>query len=321
MKKAPKVALGLVTLAAVLALIFWVKGRGTESTDDAQVEGHIVNIAARVPGQVQKVFVKDNQSVKKGDILVELDSTELDARVAGAKADLSAAESSLAAGQSDVALHHSKLRLADVELERARKLFAEGVLAKAELDAKSAEYDQSKANYEQAVARLGNVQKEGSVGAALARVQQAEAGLQLANVNLSYAKIVAPIDGIVSRRSVEEGQIVTPSTPLLALVGTGDVWVVANFKEDQLGDMKIGQAANVKIDGIRGKTFDAELSSFGAATGSKFALIPPDNASGNFVKVVQRIPVLLHFKALTPNDDSALALRPGMSAEVTVRTN
>lgn len=316
MKKAQKVAIGLVAFIVIGGGTMYVTSLGKETTDDAQIEAHIVNIAARVPGQVQKVLVTDNQEIKAGDPILELDKAELEARVIAAEADLSAARAGVEAGESDVSAALSRLKLAETELNRVRKLNSEGVLAKAELDSSRTAYDQAKAAYDQSVARLGSTKKGGSLGAAVAKVQQAEAAVNLAKLNLSYSTITAPINGVVSRRSVEQGQMVAPMSPLLALVDLDDVWIVANYKEDQLEDIKLGQKATVKVDTFGGESFEAEVSSIGAATGSKFALIPPDNASGNFVKVIQRIPVLLKFK----NKNKNLAVRPGMSAVVTVHT-
>ncbi|MBC7661855.1 MAG: HlyD family secretion protein [Chitinophagaceae bacterium] len=317
MKKAQKVAIGLITAIVVGVVVMVIAGHGRETTDDAQIEAHVVNISARIPGQVQKLLVADNQQVKAGDPILELDKAELEARLSAAEADLASARSGVEAGESNVSASVSRLKFAEIELNRARKLNKEGVLAKAELDSAINQHDQAKAAYDTSVASLGSTKKGGSLGAALARVQQAEASLALARLNLSYTTITAPINGIVSRRSVESGQMVTPMVPLLALVDLDDVWVVANYKEDQLEDIRLGQKAKVKVDSYGSKTFEAEVASIGAATGSKFALIPPDNASGNFVKVVQRIPILLHFKNLKQD---ALAVRPGMSADVTIFT-
>lgn len=327
MKNAQKVGLGLLSAIGLVALIYFFQTRGTEHTDDAQIEGHIVTIAPRVPGQVQKVLVKDNQLVKKGDPLVELDSEELSARLAAARADLSAALASQESSESDVTAARSRLRLAELELSRVKRLVKEGVLAQAEVDTRQSQYDQAKAAYDQAVARVGEKKgqaaaSEGSpepIGAAAAKVMQSEAALQLASVNASYATIRAPVSGVVSRRSVEEGQMVAPMNPLMALVDLEDVWIVANFKEDQLAHMRVGQAARIKVDSYPGLTLEGEVSSFAAATGAKFSLLPPDNATGNFVKVVQRVPVLIRLKK-PQNPEGEQPLRPGMSADVIVYT-
>ena len=156
----------------------------------------------------------------------------------------------------------------------------------------------------------------GAVQSAKARVDQAQASYDLAALNRSYADVRAPVDGVVSRRTVEQGQLVAPERPMMAIVPLQDVWVVANFKEDQIGRMKPGQAANVEVDTYGRQKFQGQVESLAGASGARFALLPPDNASGNFVKVVQRVPVLIRLQG-TPG----VPFRPGMSATVTVRTN
>lgn len=370
--KAQKVLLGSLALALLAGLVLWLLGRGTEATDDAFVEGHVVNIASRAAGQVVKVLVEDNQVVEAGQTLVELDPSELEARVQVAKADLAQAEAQLALtetnaqatlkqakgaltqatsglsssqaqfrqAKADVVQARSREHLAQVELQRALQLKKEGVVAAAELDTHQSVYDQAKAQLEQAEARLrsaetgitgsagGIEQAEGKlasantapvqVQAAQARVDQAKAALRLAEVNLAYAQVKSSVRGVVSRRTVEPGQVVAPGTPLMAIIPLDDVWVVANFKEDQIGEIKPGQVAEVKIDSFSGLSLEGRVASLAGATGSKFALLPPDNASGNFVKVVQRVPVLIRFKDLA---HSGLTLRPGMSAYVRVHTD
>ncbi len=322
MKKAQKVAAGLVSAIVIIASTIAIRDYGIEATDDAQIEGRIVNISTRVSGQVQKLHVEDNQDVKQGQPLVELDRTELESRLAAAQADLSAAQASLSASESELTAATSRLHLADIELGRLKKLAKDGVVSQSEVDSRQVQYDQAKANYDQAMSRLssGKHLAGAAPGAALAKVQQAEAALQLAQVNLSYATITAPISGLVSRKNVEVGQVLAPMTSLMALVDLHDVWVVANFKEDQLNNLKAGQTAKIKVDSYPGHTFEAEVASIAAATGSKFSLLPPDNASGNFVKVVQRVPVLLHFKNTNGEHGEGIVLRPGMSATVAVKT-
>ena len=157
---------------------------------------------------------------------------------------------------------------------------------------------------------------EVAVQAARARVDQAQASYDLAALNRSYADVHAPIDGVVSRRTVEQGQLVAPERPMMALVPLQDVWVVANFKGDQIGEMKAGQPATIQVDTYGRQKFQGKVESLAGASGARFALLPPDNASGNFVKVIQRVPVLIRLDGL-----AGVPLRPGMSATVTVRTN
>ncbi len=380
-KRAPKVLLGLVAAAMATGSIVWLVGRGKESTDDAQVEGHVVTVSVRTSGQVAKVLVSDNQPVHEGDVLLELDLEELKARLSAARADRMAAEASLAlaraqlalterttnAGirqargglsqaassvestkaqigqaQADIATAQSRKQLADKELQRVRELFAKGSVSQAELDARQAASDQSNAGLELARARLdstralvsgnyGSVeQAQGRLVAALtapqqvqsaqaqvqlaeARVEQSRAAERLAELNLSYGVVRAPVAGVVSRKNVEVGSLVSPDRPILALLPLDDLWIVANFKEDQIGSMKAGQPATIKVDTFAGHALQGQVESIAAGTGARFALLPPDNATGNFVKVVQRVPVRIKI-----NDRHGLALRPGISADVTV---
>jgi membrane fusion protein, multidrug efflux system len=217
-------------------------------------------------------------------------------------------------------------------------------VTQAELDIRQAAFDQAKASLDQSHARLdstraaidggfaGVVQAQGRLAAAQtapqqvqaarasvhladARVKQTEAALRLAELNVSYASIRAPMSGVVARRSVEVGNMVSPDRPLLAIVPLDDVWIVANFKESQIGSMRAGQHADIEVDTFGGRKLSGHVESIAGGTGSRFALLPPDNASGNYVKVVQRLPVLIRL-----DNRDGLDLRPGMSADVTVRT-
>jgi membrane fusion protein (multidrug efflux system) len=373
-----------LALAATTAVGGWyLHGVGHESTDDAQVEGHIMNVSARVSGQVAKVLVTDNQVVDEGQLLVQLDEGDLRAKADSARADLNAAKAQLesakaqlalteknidatvtqakagvtqaaatltsaqatiAQGNADVEAARAKLSLAKLDLDRVTALRAQGALPQAEVDSAQTSYDTAKAGVDQAVARLaaahagtrggvgGVSYAEGRLAAALtgpqqidaqraavslaeARVAQSAASLELAELNLSYTQIRAPHRGEISRRTVEIGQAVDPSRPLLAVVPTDDVWVVANFKEDQLREMHAGQAVEVAVDTFGRRRFIGHVDSIAGASGARFALLPPDNATGNYVKVVQRVPVLIRF-----DGDPQVTLRPGMSAEVTVDT-
>jgi len=381
-RNAPRVALVLVAAAIAIGSSVWWLHRGKESTDDAQVEGHVVTVSARTPGQVKKVLVSDNQIVKEGDVLVELDLDELKARRLVAEADRMAAEASLelsraqraltekttVAGirqarggasqaasvvdttkaqveqaRADFASAESRQKLTVKEFGRVQQLFGEGSVSQAELDLRQAAVDQSNAGLELARARLdgtramingtygGVEQAQGRLVAALtapqqvqaadaqvqltqARLEQTRAAERLAELNLSYGVVRAPASGVVSRKNVEPGSLVTPDRPILAIVPLDDIWVVANFKEDQLGDIKNGQVVKIEVDSFAQQVLSGHVESIAAATGARFALLPPDNATGNFVKVVQRVPVRIRI-----DNRRGLPLRPGMSAEVTVQ--
>jgi len=373
--------LGLVSAAVVGGL--FVMGQGKETTDDAQVEAHVANVAARVPGQVKEVLVKDNQVVKPGDVLVRLDDRDAIARLAAVRADVAAAEAALLAAETQASLTEksvdgnlamargglvqagatigssraqieqakadgtaaeSRLALARAELERSQKLHADGAIAQAELDARKTRFEEAEAQVALSKARIVSAEASLTSGAgsaeaargrmitaksgpeqvaaaraqvalAKARVDQAKAALEQAELAKSYTEVRATVAGTVARRTVEVGQLVSPERPLLAVVDLDDTWIVANFKEDQLKHMKEGQPVTIKVDTFGSRELHGKVESFSPGTGSRFSLLPPDNASGNFTKVVQRVPVIVRLDG--PRD---IVLRPGMSAEVVVTT-
>ena len=376
--------LAAMALAAVTASSTWyLLHAGRESTDDAQVEGHVVVVSARVTGQVLRVRVQDNQLVNEGDVLLELDPADYAAKLEVARADMAAsraladgarvaiavtqktapstlvqakggiataaaaitsAQAAITEARAALASAESRKSLAELNLKRTSALVTEGALSQAELDSKQTEFDQAQGQYEQSLSRVASAEAalggasgglavaRGRLGAAdttneqlasaqaalalaEARAQQAEAAFKLTELNLSYATVRAPRRGIVSRRSVEAGQTVGPERALLAIVPLDDVWVVGNFKEDQLAELHAGEPATVRLDTYGRREFRGHVDSLASGTGARFALLPPDNATGNFVKVVQRVPVLIRLDEATGVD-----LRPGMSAEVTVLT-
>ncbi|NOK16589.1 HlyD family secretion protein [Corallococcus carmarthensis] len=374
----------LVGVAVLGAGARYLLTHGHESTDDAQVEGRIANVSPRVAGQVARVLVHDNQAVKAGDVVVELDHADLDARQEVARADVMSAEAQLSNAQAqltlteanaganlrqaragitqassgissskaaleqaraDVASSEARFKLAETDLGRVKQLREQGALSQSDLDTRQAAYDTAKAALDQSRARLTSTEAgiqsssggleaaqgkltaaetapvqvqaaQAALKLAEARLKQTRAALTLAELNVSYAQVRAPVDGVVSRRTVEVGQMVGPERPLMAVVPQNDIWVVANFKEDQVGEMRAGQPVELKVDAFGGHAFKGHVDSLAGASGARFALLPPDNASGNFVKVVQRIPVLIRFDG----DLKELPIKPGMSAYVTVDT-
>jgi membrane fusion protein, multidrug efflux system len=246
--------------------------------------------------------------------------------------------------RAELAAAESRRKLAQIDFDRTQQLFDSNVLAKSTLDAAAAGLEQAEASVNQARARLSSAEasKQNSSGTiesargrvlaaeagpeqieaaqaavelASAKLNQARAALEQAELNLSYTQIKAEISGVVSRRSVEVGQMASPEKPLLALVPLDDTWIVANFKEDQIAHMKPGQAAKIEVDAFSGAPLRGHVDSLAGGTGSRFSLLPPDNASGNFTKVVQRVPVLIRLDGVRD-----LSLRPGLSAKVTVAT-
>ena len=388
---------GVALLAAALGLFLYFHNR--ESTDDGQVDGHITPIAAKIYGRVGKVQVRDNQQVKAGQVLVQLDpadyqaaldeakgalalaegearsagvdvprtsedtasgTSSAQAQLAGAQADLMRAQATyeqsqtadLAYAQANIEKSRANAQLAQADLARYLPLMEKGEISKQQYDAAKANADatasalnadqqklvQAQRNVEISRAQLDAskarvLQAEAGVATAhadikrvamrsadaqakLAKVEEARAQVDAAKLNLSYCNVVAPIDGVVTHKQVEDGQIVQQGQGLMVIVPLQDVWVTANFKETQLRKMRAGQKANVEVD-TYGKTFPGHVDSIAGATGAVVSLLPPENATGNFVKVVQRIPVKI---ILDPIPANVAVLRPGMNVDVTVIT-
>ena len=391
------VAVGVVALVAVAGYFTWRALAPREGTDDAQVSGHVSPVATRVGGTVLAIKIVDNQSVKAGDVLVELDPRDYQLAVARAEADLAAAQAAARASHSDVPITSSSARSgqqvaqvatgnadaglqaadreieasrakvasaearlvemraeatrANQDLERLAPLAAKDEIPKRQLDTATADKQaadaavssaeaairEARANLDVAVARRaqaeGMVQQsrsqaqaaatapqqialiEARASGADAQVMLAKAALDQARLNLDRTVVKAPADGLVSRRTVEVGQVVQPGQPLMAITSLHDVWVTANFKETQLGAITPGQRAEVEVDAYGGRRYSGRVDSIAGATGATFSLLPPDNSTGNFVKVVQRVPVKIVLDAAT---DASAVLRPGMSVNATV---
>jgi len=359
-----------VLLAGVVVLVWWLHARKFEDTDDAQIDGNITAISARVPGTVIAVHVVDNQEVKPGDPLVDLDPGDLDVALAQARAnvaqaqaayeaenpsvamtktsnqaqvqssedDVADARADLLAAQRDLDQAEAQDRYAQSQRERAKKLVEAKTISPADYDQRVSAADVAKANFEAARQRVA--QKRAALSTAETRLKEArqnaprqlvsrEAGLQVrkanlelakaqlrqAELNIGYTKITAPAAGIVGKKSVNVGERVQPGQQLLALTQIGDLWVTANFRETQIEGMKVGQPVEVHVDAID-KDYRGTVESFAGATGSRYSLLPPENASGNYVKVVQRVPVRIR---LDPGQPGMERLRPGMSVEPKVR--
>jgi len=367
-----RTVLVLAALAAVVAsLLAWRHFAGRESTDDAQIDGHVNPVAARVGGTVLAVLVADNQRVEKGTLLVRIDPRDYEVALARAQADLAeneataraarttvpltsttagsqeaAADSDLAGAQARLAAAQAQLREAQGrerqtagDVERFRPLLAKDEISKQQFDAAATAANSARASREAAEAAVRGAEKaieaararlaqagtgreqvdivSARAASAGAKVEMAQAALEQANLNVSYTEVKAPVGGVVSRKTVEVGQVVQPGQPLLALVPLDDVWVTANFKESQLRSIRPGQPVEVAVDAYGGRTFRGRVDSIGAATGSRFSLLPPENATGNYVKVVQRIPVKI---VLDPGQNAEHLLRPGMSVVPAVFT-
>jgi membrane fusion protein, multidrug efflux system len=388
----------VLVLGAVGAFFAWRYFSVRESTDDAQIEGHVHPVAPRVGGTVIKLAVQDNQWVEAGTVLVQLDPKDYQVALDRARADLAQAEAGLAASQTDVpvtttntgsVLTQSTAGVAEAQaslattdktiamakaglesaratarqiqanydraakdVERFKPLVAKEEISQQQFDSAVAQADALKAGLAAAQARVveaeANVHTQESVSnrdrarlaqsvaaeqrahtgpqqiamarsrarSAEARVAMAKATVEQAELNLEYTTIKAPVAGTVSNRTVELGQIIGPGQPLLAVVPTEDIWVVANFKETQLHKMRPGQKVTISVD-ANGREYEGHVDSLAGATGARFSLLPPENATGNYVKVVQRVPVKIVFE---PGQDKEHHLRPGLSVEPSVYT-
>jgi membrane fusion protein (multidrug efflux system) len=359
-----------VAIVAAGALVWWLHARKFEDTDDAQVDGYITAVSSRVPGTVTRVLVEDNQVVKEGDLLVELDVADLDVALSQARAAVAQAEAAVAAEQPTVPITATSNRAtlqsaedevanAEADLEAARRdldqalasdrfaqqqkdrsaqLLASNTVPQAEFDQRTSaadvaraavaaarkRVDQRQARLQTARARLVEaranaprqlIAREAGLSVRQANLELARAQLRQAELNFGYAKVVAPVAGIVGKRSVNVGDRVQPGQQLMSLTQNGNLWVTANFRETQIERMREAQHATVHVDAID-RDYEGVVESFGGATGSRYSLLPPENASGNYVKVVQRLPVRIR---LQPGQPEMERLRPGMSAEPKVR--
>ena len=378
----------LVVVLVIAAVAYWWYGRSFEDTNDAQVDGHIYPVSARINGHITKVNVEDGQFVKAGTVLAEIDDTDYKVAVERARADfMDATASAEAAGfsvpisqvgsSSQIHSAQSDVISADAGISAANKQVdeAEARLVQAKANAATAnadlaryaqlvskkeisqqQYDQANAAaisanaqvtaveaalrsaqemVKQAKARLGQAQAsmanaqitpkqialtEARARAGEANALKAKASLEQAELNLGYTKVVAPVDGVVGNRSAQAGQNVQAGQDLLSLVPTNDIWVTANFKETQLEYMRPGQSVSIKVDALGGAKLHGKVTAIGGATGSRYSLLPPENATGNYVKVVQRIPVRIDFDDANKqgfNQDGRL--RPGLSVVPEVR--
>jgi membrane fusion protein (multidrug efflux system) len=293
----------------------WWFSRNHVSTDNAQVDGHIVPILPKVGGFVAEVRVDENHAVKAGDTLVVLDDRDFRARLAQTEADLAALLATVSSrtrvGQAEaqVAQAQANAAKATADLARIEPLAAQNVVSQQQLDAARAAAAAAQAQLASAQAAL--------VGAD-ARVAAARSARDQAALMLSYTRITAPSNGVVSKKAVELGQLVAAGQPLMSVVPLEDIWVTANLKETETADVAPGDSVDFTVDAYKGRHFRGHVESVSPATGAKFSLLPPDNATGNFTKVVQRIPVRVR-----PDDapDSAHPLRPGMSVVVTIKTH
>jgi membrane fusion protein, multidrug efflux system len=375
-----------VVLALAAGVVLWWWLHVHESTDDAQIDGHIAPVGVRIAGTVTAVHVEDNQAVTAGQLLVELDPRDYEVALARAEAELAQARANLEAEHPNVPItatsnltqvlttgedittaraavaaaerdaqaalarvHAAEATDARAQADLARNRFligqraiapqrfdeiaatakaAHAELASQQATARAAQkaVDEQRARLQQALSRAGEAQKnaphqlsikQANTDAKTAAVKIAEANVARAKLDLDYTRITAPLAGVVGRRSAEPGQRVQPGEQLLAIVALDDLWVTANFKETQLRQLRIGQSVHVHVDALAA-AIDGTVESFAGASGARYSLLPPENATGNFVKVVQRLPVRIK---IAPDQDTKRRLRPGMSVVPRVRVH
>lgn len=326
----------LIVIGAIFGFLKYREAQSYETTDDAQLETDMSSVSPRVSGYIAEVRFTDNQQVKKGDTLVVLDNRDLKIKVEQAEAALENAAAILettkvnalsvqqGGSTSIFKIEELKIRLANAqkEFERGKNMLAKGSITpqqfdKVQTDKEALEKQIETAIQSQKESNSKTVAANEQIKVAESNVKQRQIDLDFAKLQLSYSVITAPFDGITSKRNAVPGQLMQTGQPLCSVVATQNTWVVANFKETQLNEMKAGMNVEVEVDAFPGKKIHGILDSFASATGSKFSLIPPDNATGNFVKVVQRIPVKI---TLDKNNELYKDLKPGMSAYVKVKT-
>lgn len=301
----------IITLMTILPLIILagvyisVKSIYYKTTDDAYVEGHIITVAPRVAGPVVKMHIDDNMMVKKGDLLIEIDPKDYQTKLKQSQAKLEEAKASVVNAESQVNKTYSELDYAKDDYSRYTQSYRKGISS-------TQDYDLAKTKY--TTAENENKSAKAKYDELTASIKRLEATVEEDKLNLSYTKIYAPQDGKITNRTVELGNYVQIAQPLFA-IAKDDVWIVANYKETQVANMKKGQKVKIKIDAYGRKTFNGVIDSIQMASGAKASLFPPENAVGSYVKIVQRIPV----KILFTDDISKYNIIPGMSVVPTVK--
>ena len=318
-KRKPLIILTVILIiAGVIGFGAWLLTRGYQSTDDAFIDGHIIQVSPRVSAQVTSVHFDDNQEVKKGDLLVEMDPRDFQVALEKAQAQLLQAQATVQQSQAQAEQARAQLAqqsaqsdIAGINFNRNTSLYQQDLraVAKQDVDTTKATLDAARANVD--AARAAAQAAESQIGSAEAAVHVAEAAVDDATLQLSYTRIVAPESGRITRKTVEPGNYITTAQTLFSIV-QHNVWVTANFKETQLDRMKQGQPVRVHIDAFPERDFKGHVDSFQLGSGSRFSLLPAENATGNYVKVVQRIPVKIFFDEPL---DVLSRFAPGMSVE------
>jgi membrane fusion protein (multidrug efflux system) len=343
------VVFSTITVIGALTVFFYLQYKKTHiATDDAYVDGRIHIIAAKVPGTVQKIHVSDNQKVKRDDILIDIDAVdydirvkeaiagyeaekatlaEIDARIGAEKKRLSELQAGIEVAKANLVLQEATLRQAEIDRDRAKSLYSKEVISKERYEKAETYFDVTLAQVKAAYEKLKQSESALATQQALIRqflskkdtqmavIQQKEVLVESAKINSGYTTVRAPSDGYITRKSVEVGNQIKVGQPLMAIVPLDDIWVVANYKETQLENVRPGQKVRIEVDSYPSEKFTGRVDSIMAGTGAVFSLFPPENATGNYVKVVQRIPVKI---VIMKESDPQHVLRVGMSVIPTI---
>ncbi|MGM8363224.1 HlyD family secretion protein [Flavobacterium sp. ARAG 55.4] len=340
----------LILLGVIYGSYKYIHSLSHEETDDAQVEKYMNPIIPRVSGYISKVYIKDNDYVKKGDTLFTIDKKDYQLKIDEAKAALAAAEGNFEVSKADVGSILASVSVSDANVKSAtgnietakiklglatndfnrysnlyknhtitKQQYEQALAAKqeAENEVRILQQQQRASAFQKSVTQAKSVVSDKQINVAEANIKRAEALLESAKLNLSYTVVTAAIDGQVSKIDIQPGQLVQPGQSLFYIINNNEAWVIANFKETQLNKMVAGQKVALKVDAYPDYEFKGTVTSFSPATGSRFSILPPDNATGNFVKTIQRLPVKISIDS--SNDiEKVKLLRPGMNVDVDV---
>lgn len=301
-----------VIVPAVTAIVIFITGiilsvhsAYYKSTDDAFVEGHIITVSPKISGQVEELLIEDNKEVQKGDLLLRIDSRDYEVKLKQARAKLEEANAALNGAENQVVKTYSDLEFATEDFERYSEMYKKGISSKQDYDLSKNNLIKARTNNDSAISKRDEI---------VSLIKRLESEVEEDELKLSYTEIYATENGLITHRTVEKGNYVQTGQPLFAIVPK-EVWVVANFKETQVANMKKGQTVKIKIDAYGHKTFNGIVDGIQMASGAKASLFPPENAVGSYVKIVQRIPVKIVFT----DDISEYNIIPGMSAVPVVK--
>ncbi|MFV5685853.1 HlyD family secretion protein [Flavobacterium sp. GB2R13] len=352
-KKFIIILVALIVLGGTYGTYKYMHSLSHEQTDDAQIEKNMNPIIPKVSGYVDKVYIKDNDFVKKGDTLFTIDKRDYQLKIDEASAALLAAEGNFEVSKADIGSALANISVSDANVQSAggnietakirlgritsdynryenlyknhsitKQQYEQALAAKQEAESqiRILQQQEKASSYQKSVIVAKSKVSDKQTEVAAANIKRAKAMLDAANLNLSYTVITAAIDGQVSKIDIQPGQLVQPGQSLFYIINNSNAWVIANFKETQLNKMIIGQKVTIKVDAYPDYDFEGTLTSFSPATGSRFSILPPDNATGNFVKTIQRLPVKISLN--TTNDvEKIKLLRPGMNVDVDVHVN